>query len=95
MSSTRTLLRGAVALLGDELSFDALPRDVLVEHGRITAIEAAGSISTARADALIELPRCLLAPGLVNGHRLARTLSRGRTRPAAGAVAAPGRGRMP
>lgn len=66
MTPARTLLRGAVALLGDELSFDGQPRDVLVEHGRIVATAPAGSI--AQAEHVIELPRRLLAPGLVNGH---------------------------
>ncbi len=78
MTPARTLLRGAVALLGDELSFDGLPRDVLVEHGRITAIAPAGSIQ--QADQVIELPRRLLAPGLVNGHQHSHEhFQRGRT----------------
>ncbi len=59
MSATRTLLRGARVLLGDDLSFDRQPRDVLVEAGRIAAIEPAGHIPS--ADQLIELPQRLPA----------------------------------
>lgn len=67
-----------MALLGDELSFDGLPRDVLVEHGCISAIAPAGSIH--QADQVIELPRRLLAPGLVNGHQHSHEhFQRGRT----------------
>lgn len=78
MTAGRTLLRGAVALLGDELSFDGQPRDVLVEHGRITAIAPAGSIE--QAEQVIDLPRRLLAPGLVNGHQHSHEhFQRGRT----------------
>ncbi len=78
MSAPRTLLRGARVLLGDELSFDGHARDVLVEHGRIAAIATAGSIG--HADRVIELPRRLLAPGLVNGHQHSHEhFQRGRT----------------
>jgi 5-methylthioadenosine/S-adenosylhomocysteine deaminase len=78
MTPRRTLLRGALALVGDELSFDHQPRDVLVGEGRILAIEPAGRIE--QADALIELPRRLLAPGLVNGHQHSHEhFQRGRT----------------
>lgn len=80
MSTRRTLLRGAVALLGDELAFDGQPRDLLVEGGRIAAIEAAGTLHEAHADVVIELPRRLLAPGLVNGHQHSHEhFQRGRT----------------
>jgi 5-methylthioadenosine/S-adenosylhomocysteine deaminase len=64
-----TLLRGAVALLGDALAFDARPLDVLVEGGRIAAIEPAGTIDAARANSVVALDRRLLVPGLVNGHQ--------------------------
>jgi 5-methylthioadenosine/S-adenosylhomocysteine deaminase len=78
MTPARTLLRGAVALLDDELSFDGLPRDVLVEHDRITAIAPAGCIQ--QADHVIDLSRRLLAPGLVNGHQHSHEhFQRGRT----------------
>jgi len=46
MTTRRTLLRGAVALLGDELAFERRPLDVLVEGDRITAIEPARRTST-------------------------------------------------
>ena len=78
MTPRRTLLRGALALVGDELSFDGQPRDVLVEEGRILAIEPAGRIE--QGDEMIELPRRLLAPGLVNGHQHSHEhFQRGRT----------------
>lgn len=78
MTPRRTLLRGALALVGDELSFDSQPRDVLVSEGRILAIEPAGRIE--QADELIELPKRLLAPGLVNGHQHSHEhFQRGRT----------------
>lgn len=71
------MLRGALALVGDDLSFDGQPRDVLVEGRRIAAIGPAGSM---QADTLIELPRRLLAPGLVNGHQHSHEhFQRGRT----------------
>jgi 5-methylthioadenosine/S-adenosylhomocysteine deaminase len=73
-----TLLRGASALLGDELAFDGRALDVLITGERITAIEPAGSI--AQADQIIELPKRLLAPGLVNGHQHSHEhFQRGRT----------------
>ncbi|HEX3141398.1 MAG TPA: amidohydrolase family protein, partial [Rhizobacter sp.] len=73
-----TLLRGASALLGDELAFDGRALDVLVTGDRIMAIEPAGRI--AQADEIIELPKRLLAPGLVNGHQHSHEhFQRGRT----------------
>jgi 5-methylthioadenosine/S-adenosylhomocysteine deaminase len=63
----RLLLRGASALLGDELRFEPAPLDVLIEGDRIAAIEPAGTIGEAAR--LIELPRQMLVPGLVNGHQ--------------------------
>ncbi len=78
MTAPRTLLRGAAVLLGDELVFDGQPRDVLVESGLITAIEPSGRITS--AEVVIELPRRLLAPGLVNGHQHSHEhFQRGRT----------------
>jgi guanine deaminase len=78
MTATRTLLRGATALLGDGLDFDGRPLDVLVEGGRISAIAPAGTISG--ADAVIDLGGRLLAPGLVNGHQHSHEhFQRGRT----------------
>ncbi|HEV7576320.1 MAG TPA: amidohydrolase family protein [Caldimonas sp.] len=64
-----TLLRGALALTGEALAFDRQPRDVLVDAGRIAAIEPAGRIDAANADAVVDLSRRLLVPGLVNGHQ--------------------------
>ena len=72
-----TLIRGALVLLGDELGFDGQPRDVLVEGQHIAAIAPAGTL---QADTVIELPRRLLAPGLVNGHMHSHEhFQRGRT----------------
>ena len=77
MNPRSTLLRGALALLGDEFSFDGQPRDVLVDGQRITAIAPAGTL---HADTVIEMPRRLLAPGLVNGHQHSHEhFQRGRT----------------
>ncbi len=64
-----TLLRGALALVGDALDFDRQPRDVLVEGDRITAIAPAGSIDASRAGRVVDLTNRLLVPGLVNGHQ--------------------------
>jgi guanine deaminase len=78
MNPQRTLLRGATALLGDGLAFDGRPLDVLVEGDRIAAIEPAGTIG--HADRLVELPKRLLVPGLVNGHQHSHEhFQRGRT----------------
>lgn len=80
MSTQRTLLRGAVALLDDALAFDGMARDVLVESGRIAAIEPAGSLPDHAADAVVDLRRRLLVPGLVNGHQHSNEhFQRGRT----------------
>jgi guanine deaminase len=69
MSPRRTLLRGAVALLGDALAFEPRPLDVLVEGEHIAAIELAQTIATARVDTVLDLTERLLVPGLVNGHQ--------------------------
>ena len=61
-----TILRGASALLGDALQFEPAPLDVRVDGGRITAIAPAGTLQGAP---VIELPKQLLVPGLVNGHQ--------------------------
>lgn len=72
-----TLLRGASALLGDDLHFEPQPLDVLVEGGRITTIAPAGSLHAGR---IIDLRGHLLAPGLVNGHQHSQEhFQRGRT----------------
>lgn len=72
-----TLLRGACALLGDELRFDGRPLDLRVENGRIAAIAPAGTLTGAP---VVELPRQLLVPGLVNGHQHSHEhFQRGRT----------------
>jgi 5-methylthioadenosine/S-adenosylhomocysteine deaminase len=78
MNAKRTLLRGASALLGEELAFDGSPLDVLIEGDRITAIEPAGTIGN--ADRLVEMAKRLLVPGLVNGHQHSHEhFQRGRT----------------
>lgn len=63
---TTTLLRGAAALLGEGLSFDARPRDILIDGERIAAIEPLGSIPA--ADSIIELGGRILVPGMINCH---------------------------
>jgi 5-methylthioadenosine/S-adenosylhomocysteine deaminase len=74
----RTVLRGARALLGAELVFDQRPLDVLIEGERIAAIEPAGSVTD--ADAVIDLSRHLLVPGLINCHMHSHEhFQRGRT----------------
>jgi 5-methylthioadenosine/S-adenosylhomocysteine deaminase len=71
------ILRGACALLGDELAFDGAPLDVKVENNRIAAIAPAGTLGGAP---VIQLHQHLLAPGLVNGHQHSHEhFQRGRT----------------
>ncbi|CAN7770639.1 amidohydrolase family protein [Variovorax sp. LjRoot84] len=78
MSKKRTLLRNATALLGDTLSFDPQPLDVLVEGERIAAIAPAGTLGG--ADTVVDLSHRLLVPGLVNGHQHSHEhFQRGRT----------------
>src|SRR5436190_10439600 len=69
MTTRRTLLRGAVALLGDALAFEHSPLDVLVEGDRIAAVEPAQTIAADAVDEVVELANRLLVPGLVNGHQ--------------------------
>ena len=77
-NARRTLLRGATALLGEAQAYDARPLDVLVEAGRITAIEPAGTVG--QADEIVELGGRMLVPGLVNGHQHSHEhFQRGRT----------------
>ena len=74
----RTLLRNVRALLGDDLTYDGRPRDVLIEGDRIAAIVPGGTL--ADADIAIDLSRHLLVPGLVNGHQHSHEhFQRGRT----------------
>lgn len=71
------ILRGACALLGDGLRFDGAALDLKVENGRIAHIAPAGTLHGAP---VIELPRQLLVPGLVNGHQHSHEhFQRGRT----------------
>ena len=63
---TTTLLRGALALLGEKLEPTSRPVDILVERDRIVAIEPTGVI--AGADVVIDLARHLVVPGFINGH---------------------------
>src|SRR6187551_2751732 len=77
MSSKRTVLRNATALLGDGLTHDTRPLDVLVEGDRIMAIGAAGSL---QAETIVDLSGRLLVPGLVNCHQHSHEhFQRGRT----------------
>ena len=62
---TRTILRGALALLGDTHECDVAPHDIAVENERIVAIGALGSL---QGDRTVDLSGCLLVPGLINGH---------------------------
>lgn len=71
------ILRGASALLGDELEFNGAALDVKVEEGRIVAIATAGALDGAP---VIDLHQHLLVPGLVNGHQHSHEhFQRGRT----------------
>ena len=80
MTARRILLRDAQVLLGDDLHFDGVSRDVLVEGGRIAAIEPTGVIASQNAAEEINLSRCLLVPGLINGHQHSHEhFQRGRT----------------
>src|SRR5205809_8071832 len=63
---TRTVLRGAYALLGSGFDFERRPLDVLVDGERISAIEPANSIHD--AGAVIDLTGQLPGPGSINGH---------------------------
>ncbi|HMN80388.1 MAG TPA: amidohydrolase family protein [Burkholderiaceae bacterium] len=64
------LLRNARPLLGEGLRWDGAPRDLLIEDGRIAAIEPAGVIGAQAAPAgrTIDLAGRLLVPGMINGH---------------------------
>ncbi len=74
----RVVLRGAYALRGARLAFERRPLDVVVEDGRITAIEAAGAVQD--ADETVDLSRRLLVPSLINGHQHSHEhFQRGRT----------------
>ena len=66
MNAMTMVLRGARVLHGPRFAYDRQPRDVLIEHDRIAAIEPAGTITN--ADTVVTLDRHLLAPGLINGH---------------------------
>jgi guanine deaminase len=76
--ANRIVLRGAYALEGPRFRFERRPLDVVVDGDRITAIEAAGTVG--HPDQVIELPKRLLVPGLINGHFHSHEhLQRGRT----------------
>ena len=59
------VLRGALALLGEEFRFDRKPVDVRIEGAKIAAVGPAGSLA---GDEVVDLAGKLLAPGLINGH---------------------------
>ena len=61
----KTVLRGALALLGDGHEFDAALHDIAIEGEHIAAIGPTGSLQGER---VIDLAGHLLAPGLINGH---------------------------
>ncbi|MEM9781405.1 MAG: amidohydrolase family protein [Pseudomonadota bacterium] len=65
MSDDAVLITGGLVLPG--AGAEAAPADILVEHGRITAIEPPGSIDPSRGQSLPAHDR-LIVPGLVNGH---------------------------
>ena len=46
MTTARTIVRGAMALLGEALSVGGPPRDGRVENGRMPAVASFGSIPT-------------------------------------------------
>lgn len=62
---SRTILRGALALLGDDHHCNAAPQDIAIEGERIAAIAPAGAL---QGDKVVELNGRLLVPGLINGH---------------------------
>lgn len=62
---TRKKLEGGLVLNGDGSNFSA--RDLLIENGRIAAIEPAGAFANADAQA-IDARQRLVIPGLVNAH---------------------------
>lgn len=62
----RTVLRGAYALRGAELSFERRPLDVVIEGDRIAGVEPTTTVRD--ADQVVDLSRRLLVPGLINGH---------------------------
>jgi len=63
---SRTVLRGAYALQGTDLTFERRALDVVIEGERIAAIEPANTVGG--ADDVVDLSRRLLVPGLINGH---------------------------
>jgi 5-methylthioadenosine/S-adenosylhomocysteine deaminase len=69
MSTTSsTLIQGGLVLRTSGSSYSHPRADLLIDGGRITAIEAPGSIAPERADKLIDAQRLLVVPGLINGH---------------------------
>jgi guanine deaminase len=60
-----TILRGAYALLGEELRFERKALDIAIEGRKISKIAPAGSL---QGGEVIDLGGRLLAPGLINGH---------------------------
>ncbi|UUX96157.1 amidohydrolase family protein [Aquabacterium sp. J223] len=64
-TTERLLIRGALVLA--DAAADPRPADVLVEHGRIVAVQAPGLLPADGAVTLDATDR-LLIPGLVNGH---------------------------
>jgi 5-methylthioadenosine/S-adenosylhomocysteine deaminase len=62
------LIRNGLVLQTTPDGFRHARHDLLIEHGRIAALEPAGTIPPERAASVIDADRLLLMPGLVNGH---------------------------
>lgn len=62
----RIVLRGALALRGENFEFNAEPLDVLIEGNHIVSLGATGTATS--GDEVIDLGGHLLVPGLINSH---------------------------
>ncbi|MEV0045596.1 amidohydrolase family protein [Nocardia rhamnosiphila] len=65
---TRTLLRGAVVVPVDPDMPESMAADVLVEHGRIVAIQPNLAVDESACE-VVDLTGRILIPGLVDTHR--------------------------
>lgn len=63
--SASLVIRGCLALLGEDAELTPEPVDVVLEGGRIAAIMPAGVEAVETA---IDGRNCLLTPGMINGH---------------------------
>ena len=64
MTGRQTIIRGGLVL---QAGSDAAPRDILIDDGRIVAMEAPGFPVSGQAE-LVSATDHLLIPGLVNSH---------------------------